>query len=361
MPNRLLVLSPDARLCEDVKESLAAHRPALAVQALGNPELALTRVAGGDIGLLIVDADFPGLALAQYLNKLRENAPNCRIAVLWGRSPTCQSTTSSGGGQLPGGITVLRADSLRADLIRFVDAPGNGPQWIEPARGRGKLIGFLGVKGGVGTTTVALNVACSLAATGSVLLAEPGWRNDSVALFVRTCPSSAGSAPSFPGLAQKMHTIERVPAVQVRFGSAPPRQDQPGLVDLTRLREAADYVVLDLGSEITPLVTGILPDLGRLGLLLDRDPLSLAAAKRVRDSLGGEGLLIEWIVVSRSALACPAELREMEAALGGELLDVIPPDIDLCCAAQRAREPLVTFEPDSLCSQSITRIARRMA
>jgi septum formation inhibitor-activating ATPase MinD len=67
------------------------------------------------------------------------------------------------------------------------------------------------------------------------------------------------------------------------------------------------------------------------------------------------------VIVNRSSLATPIPIPDIEAQLGIPTLGVIPPAAELCVASQKARVPLVAFDPQSLMAQSLITLAGRLA
>jgi hypothetical protein len=79
---------------------------------------------------------------------------------------------------------------------------------------KAKVIGFLGAKGGVGATTVALNTALALGETHAAVLAELGSGNDTFTLRVRTTSKSVWP----PGTAlDGLWSVKDIPGLRKRW------------------------------------------------------------------------------------------------------------------------------------------------
>jgi pilus assembly protein CpaE len=223
------------------------------------------------------------------------------------------------------------------------------------------VIGFIGAKGGVGTTSVALNTAAALAEKHAAVLAELGAGNDTLTLRIRTTAKSPGPAgAALDGL----WSVKGIPGLQIALA-----QDglAPGtvLVELDAMGAGADYLVLDLGATLTQAVKCALPQLDVLGVVMDLEMLSVECARRVLNAIGQPGLsprgTIGAVVVNRAALACPSSVDDMQRLLGAPVLGSIPPAPDLCSAAQKARRPVVAFEPESLAARCLVQMAYSVA
>jgi Flp pilus assembly CpaE family ATPase len=362
---RLLVLSADSRIRSGVEKALGGELPHVSVLCLREPALALPRVAGGDIDAMLIHPGSIGLsgsALRDFLGKLEQSGRVSRI-ILLGEEEQREFIGASGA-------RLLRpSPRWEADLKEMIVSQRDRTTLSDSSARGGRIVGFLGVKGGAGTTTIALNVACSLAGTGPVLLAEMGRHAGSIGLFVRARHSSLGRSRAIPSVLGRLCDVEEVPGLDICL--ALPQADKPESIvaaadaALLGLGAAGDRVVLDLGSQLAEPVTSAIPRLDLLALVLERDSVSVECARRLRNTLEsrlpGDGPALQWIVVNRSVLACPLDLDEIQAAVNAESLEVVPPDADLCYVAQKARVPVVVFSPASLWTQSVRSIAQRIA
>jgi Flp pilus assembly CpaE family ATPase len=351
MPDRLriLVVGGDSRLAEEVRQCATEGGSQVAVQWLPDAAVALARLGGGDIDMLVIDSSRLGDSHdgAQDLFE-RLRAASTRMPVI-----------------LPL-IDVSKSRDWAADLRRMVatrlqqtDSPG-ARSLSQPNRGP-KLIGFIGAKGGVGTTTVALSAAFALAEKHATLLAELGSGNDTLKRRIRTTTKSA----CIPGAALTcLWAVKDIPRLRVALA-----QDilVPEMVtgELEAIGPEADYLVLDLGSAVTPLVKTILPRLHALGVVVDLEMLSLECARQALDAVGQSDLCphgsVGIVVVNRASLACPFSMDDVQRLVGIPVLGAIPSAADLCSAAQKARRPVIAFDPESLAAQSLARAALSFA
>jgi len=363
---RVLVVSGERDVAAVAAQRLGTHRPAPIVHWLKDPAVALPRVCGGDIDVVIIQPSSLGVPahdVENFVDQLHGVRPQLQIMLIGdaGESPHADGPAPA----------ILRPECWATDLQQIVGSgarvqagvsskPRDNPQWI----------GFLGAKGGVGTTTVALNVACVLAETaGETVLAELGATTDTLGLHVRIASSAPELSPPPPALTHQLWQVAGFP--RLRLGLA---RDSPyGGEDIvagataasTALGRSTRYILLDLGSQITELVGRILPRLDLLGLVLGREPVSVECAKQMLSRIQDPGRsplpATEAVIVNASALACPLDLQEVQNEIGIATLGVIAPDADLCCAAQKARVPGITLGPASPFAQSLTAMARNIA
>ena len=342
---RVLVISGDPRMAEEVRQCVSESQPPAAVQWLRDAAVALARVGGGDIDALVIDPASTGAGcggLGDLLERLREACERTQTIVV------------SGSGDWASDLRRIVATSLR-----HAESSGTRPA-LRQGR-KPKTIGLLGAKGGVGTTTVALNMAVALAEKRAAVLAELGSGSDSLTLRVRT---TAKSAPP-PGAAlDGLWSVKGIPGLRMALA-----QDMLSPETLTGALEAmgaeADYLVLDLGSAVTPLVRCALPRLDVLGVVVDLEMLSVECARRVVSAIGQPDVCpsggIGVVVVNRASLACPIGVDEVQRLVGMPVLGAVPSAGDLCSAAQKARRPVVAFEPESLVARCLAQVALSFA
>jgi pilus assembly protein CpaE len=240
----------------------------------------------------------------------------------------------------------------------------------------GKLLVFLGANGGVGTTTVAMNVAYNLAAEGkSVILAEfhPGL--GSMALALRTAPQASLKDALTPAQeeideASLENALVRVaPNLRVLFGLQSPSDFQelnPDRVEflLESLRKLGDFVLVDLPTVNSAANQVALRASGYAVVVAERDFVSLNCCRmqlEVIRPLGPAGNRVGVVVVNRSAVATPLKMPEIRQFLGCDILGLIPPASDECAAAHHAGMPLIKSHPESLAAQALAQTAARLA
>jgi len=342
---RVLVVGGDPGLVEEARRCVAENRPPVDVQWLRDPAVAAARVGGGDIDALVVDPSVIGGCgdnLRDWLDRLRQTCKRTEVIVV------------SGSGDWTADLRRLAARGLLHPEPR-----GTHPSASQAHRP--KLIGFLGAKGGVGTTTVALNTACALAEKRSAVLAELGSGIDTLALRVRTTAKSVW--PTGAALSA-LWSVKGSPGLRIALAqdiSTP----ETAAGELEDMGAEAGYLVLDLGSSLTQLVNCALPRLDVLGVVLDMEMLSLECARRMLSTIGQKSLCprgsIAAVAVNRASLACPIGVDELQRTIGIPILGSIPPAGDLCSAAQKARRAIVAFDPESLAAQSLVQIAFSLA
>jgi pilus assembly protein CpaE len=241
----------------------------------------------------------------------------------------------------------------------------------------GGAIAFMGSKGGVGATTVALNIAAVLAKHSTVILVEmrpafgsllpylmPFGRIRNISQLLRSEAKEVSAAEAGACL----WPCKNVPGLSVLFGPqlasecvefAPDRVTS--LIKM--LAGLADFVVLDLPPSLSEANRAAVEAAGRLLVVSERDPVCVQAAKLMIQSMQAwPGTPpIEVILVNRSAVSCPMPLSDIEAQLGFPAIGLVPPGPEICLAAQQAHVPLIEYQAESLIADSLSALADKCA
>lgn len=240
---------------------------------------------------------------------------------------------------------------------------------------RGKVIGFCGVKGGVGTTTVMLNAAGLLARNTqrSVTAAELRGDFGSFAAQLHEAPAHTLATLVRMDPATVTETVLDKCLVRSRFGfdvlfsAQDPEEFSPIGAEtvrslIERLSRRTVYTLLDLPPIAYPISAAAIPACDFLALLTERDPSSVAAAHVAMRMLRRANVPpVGLIVVNRSLMLDGSTPRQIETALGFDLLGVVPPAPEVSLSAQRAGTPIALHRPLSAPASMLTAITERIA
>jgi len=228
----------------------------------------------------------------------------------------------------------------------------------------GKIVAVWGAKGGVGVTTVALNVATVLARAGKSTIAvelRPDYGTFAAQLRMRpernlsallASEPAAVTAPFVSGL------IATTPFnLRLLFGPQRPEEFtelSESLVGaaLGRLNQMADFVILDVASGITPAHSAIVRSCSQILLLLEPESTAVAAAGVRLQQLLAWGARTEQIfclLVNRQGAAL-LSLHEVENQIGQKVIGMIPPALDVIAIATQYGSPLVLYQPNHMTS-----------
>jgi len=256
----------------------------------------------------------------------------------------------------------------RTKLAAESRSQGNG------RRPLGRILGFAGAKGGVGTTTVALNVAAVLAgqvpdvtvveltdAGGALALHFSQRTSDGLSDLLRLAPDQISAEEVAARLSRTSCGIRYLPG---RPGlGAEEITPQQGEAILSAAARLSDYTVLDLTARPCRAAQAAARRCEQLSVVLDREPLAVRCARVMVEqvlSWGVNPTRLSAVVVNRTALSAPMTLAEIGAQLSCPVLAVIPPAADACIMADRRGLPLVLLDPEHLAASMLVELTGRL-
>ena len=245
-----------------------------------------------------------------------------------------------------------------------------------PGGRRGRVLGFVGAKGGIGTTTVALNAAAALARShGRVIATElaPGCAGFRLQLQSAPAPDQpclfrldAGQINSRELTSRLVHLPF---GVQVLFGPQAGEDSvaiQPEQAEalFQTARQQADYVVVDLPPLSSPAARIAAPHCDSVALIVDREALCLAAggiaAEVLRSWVHGDSEL-GVVVVNRTPLATSLTHSEIRSLVKCEIFGMIQHDMEMCINSLYRGVPLVILHPDGTTAETLAALGKRLA
>jgi len=227
----------------------------------------------------------------------------------------------------------------------------------------GKVVGFVGAKGGTGTSTLALNTAWALAELGSSSVAiEMRSSYGTFSSQMNITPSAnlgqiiGGDAPRLEKKRLHQALIQVSSGLRVLFG--PQKADDCLRIEPERAGKLVDevaslvhYTVVDFPHLPCALSQEVLERCDLICIVVEPEPTAVASGRVLRDVLSGWGLVGERvgaIVVNRSTMVVTR--REIASTMGCDLLGVIPPAPELCSNAVQAGVPFVVLNPEHVAS-----------
>jgi pilus assembly protein CpaE len=254
---------------------------------------------------------------------------------------------------------------LRAAVDRLSGAEG-------PSGGRGKILAFMGAKGGVGNTTLAVNIAAVLSAgrRANVLMVDMHITgHGDAALFL-------GIEPRF-SIVDALENVHRLDGtflrslvttakcgVDVLASPALPSVRHPDAQDLRslleRLSSQYDYVVLDTPRSELGTLDAIEP-VAAVCLVLNQELPTVRRASQIASLLRQRyGKDRVGAVVSRYDARADIGQDDIERVGGLPVWAVLPSDYRRAVAAANVGRPIVS-EPNSRLASAIQDLARKLS
>jgi MinD-like ATPase involved in chromosome partitioning or flagellar assembly len=224
-----------------------------------------------------------------------------------------------------------------------------------------RIIGFTGTKGGVGTTTVALNVAMTLVQRGhNVIYVELSPHLGTSAWLLQMADSSffGDSSARLEDINEDfVNRLLMQHSTGLKVLCMSPWAQEVGYqvstdllaVLFRQLKNLADYLVLDFPLEPSFPSMFFLAQCQVCNHVLEADAISIAKSKSQLELLRNHGgAQIFLTVVNRSGMPPAEGIQGIKEQIGCEILVVIPPVPELCCTASVKKLPIVCIHPESV-------------
>jgi len=359
---------------------LMLERKGFQITAALSGKEALAKAASEKPAVIILDVMMPDMDGFEVCRQLRTNPETAGIPVLMLTAKTHVKDKVAGfqAGANDYMVKPIHPDELASRVTAVIQRAAHASAGTEATRAQ--VVGLLGVKGGVGMTTLAINLAATLAAG----LAQ-GKR-----IIVAEMRSGLASAALQLGLEQQRGWAEllRRPVESIDQslvdsqlmlhksgilllcgqieppGVALPLQRAHAQAVLEQLVAHADYVLLDLGvgleetnrfliSQCDSVVMGVNPSQAAVAM-----GASLLTAMAKSTSFASYRL--NTVLVNRTPSASSYSKEGVEAILQTDLVGIVPPAAELAFRAVAQGVPMVIMQPTSVYALQVRAIAERI-
>lgn len=269
---------------------------------------------------------------------------------------------------------------VKAVLARTAKARPAAPatQTAAQTNERGHMVGILAVRGGLGVSTLSLNLGVALheAYNKDVIVSEfrPGkgtislelgyLRPEGLVHLLQKKPSEIDANTVDSELTS--HTS----GFRLLLASPQPRDAKyinhiESFEAITRqLVYLAKYIVIDLGTSLTPLAEKVLPLCDEVIIVVEPVPQTLAQTKALLDDLIALGLgagRINVVVVNRIRSGMQLSWSQVQEQLGRNIAVIFTPAPELAYQASTNNNPMILQQPESLTAQQFAKLAELVA
>ena len=308
----------------------------------------LQRLVEQKYDAVLLDLNLPDSSGFETFACMRQKTPDQAVIVLTGHEDEALALQAVRAGADEYLIKSEIRDRYLSQRIRYaVERSRLKSQGGRQDSRNGRVFTFLGAKGGVGTTTVAVNLAATLARAGKTVIAvELMPEYGSFAALLQHTPSwdistLLKSTPESMTRETAASCLEQLAAgFRALCGPQRPEDYSPISAEHTRallglLRTMADYILIDAPAGFSPAVEEAVQHSTMSMLVAERNPLGLHAASAKIPLLqatagrpGGIGL----IIVNKTPFIEFLSPGEFSRRLGCGVIGVVPPQADPAAA-----------------------------
>ena len=361
---RILVVDDNADLLQMIRmllEERGGHEVILSAE--GEDGLAKARANPPD--LAIIDVMMPGMNGYEVCRQLRQNPATAQIPIIIltarGQPVDREAALASGADDY------IAKPVTMAELLERVNRLLTGKITRRPAGG---TIAVLSLRGGVGVTTLAVNLAVTLARSSpdQVCLADlsPSSGHGALQLGLRPDPNWSALAllTTGPGSAtirnyllahpSGVHLLAS-PFVPVVGGGLP---REMVLAVLRALRESFLYVVADLPAMLTDGVMAMVENADVILLVTAADPAALQTTVGTLQVLKPQASKVH-LVLNRTGPDPTPPVDALQRVLKHPIFAVIPFDPAQARALSQGK-PLALSAPDSPLARAVAHLAAEL-
>lgn len=373
MPEKILIVDDELdtlRLIEMMLESKGYQ-----IVVAGNGEKALAIAERELPDLILLDIMMPGMDGYEVTRQLRQGKSTHGIPIILFTAKTSIDDRVQGL-EIGADAYLTKPISSRELLahIKAVLARGSNSYRPVEARESGFMLAIIAPKGGLGASTIALNLAIAIhqRSKKGVLLADfrPGLgsiglelgysRVDGLNHLLQLAPNEITRQ------AIEKELLHHSSGVRMLLSSSQPK-DARQLSAVNQFESIArllpqltNYVCLDTGPGITLVNERVLGLCNAVLVILEPNPQSVAQGKTlIRDLMEiglGEGQ-ISSIVVNRVRSSIQLTVSQVQEQLGRNPSIVFTPDPELAYQASTQKIPMVLLQPESLATHQFQQLA----
>lgn len=378
MAEKILIVDDDLETLRLVGLMLQRQGYQIASARNGTEGLSLAETEKPD--LIVLDIMMPDLDGFQVSAKLRENPITAEIPILMFTAKS--QVDDKVAGYEAGADDYLTKPVHPAELIAHIKAllGRTRNRGTSPAQKRGHVLGLLAAKGGMGVSTLTLNLGIAY---------YQRTRADVIAMELRAGQGTWAGELAFPNaeglmnlLTQRAGEITRTSVenelVRTTYGirlllASSASKDYNVLINSVNQLETiiqhastlASFILLDIGNPFLPGFEKILSHCDELILVAEPQPYSLRRTNQLMDELHelgfGKSKLLNVIIVNRVRADLQLSAVQIQEMLGRPISLVIPPAPEQSYHAAMRNVPLAQLQPDGILTQQINRLAANYA
>ncbi len=333
----------------------------------------VTKAGGGSEALTVIETDHPDLVLLDLMMPHMDGYEVCRRIKSDPRLVDIPIVMLTAKAQMASQVEGYRvgADDYVTKPVHPDDLAAHIHSVLERAQERrsqragGRAVAVIGVKGGVGTTTIAVNVAATLAASHSTILAD-FHAGGTAAIYLGLNPASGlADLSSYSPEMVDRDAMTRVlvthsTGLRVLPSSNEALSFEQAAAIATHLLDVCDVCVFDLGGSLGEAPRAVLPKCDLVVMAVDSDRAAVLQAQRMLlafTELGVNRSRLRLVWANRSGLDAQVALRTIRAAVGDEPIHIVDAAADAAYQSVETGSPLVLGDSNSPAAAALRELA----
>ena len=380
MTPRILIVTDDGDLQALLRQAMTGAGLELLLAPSGSDGLRRWKADGPS--LIILDANLAGLDGIALTERVRgTEAPGTRVPIITigGADPRVKLRALQAGSDDYLAVPVHPVELMarvRRMLARTAPRSAAPAPTSPQAPALGQVLAFYGAKGGVGTTTLAVNAAIGLHRQQqrrvALVDANLQFGDHRVFLDVGVDRRSIIDAVSASAI-----DAELMASILLRHGSgidlllAPPTPEAADLVSAERhhllqitevLRTMYDYVVLDLDQRLDDHALDVLGITDRVMIVMNADLSCIKNVRLVMETMGQVGIPQERLslVMNRSNAMTGVSVRSVEAVLKRPVEHMVVNDYRAAITGLNTGRPFQAGRVEAGIGASIAELVRKL-
>ncbi len=254
-------------------------------------------------------------------------------------------------------------------------SPQRAASFQTPPKEKGKLLGVISSKGGIGISTLAINLAIELKKQSgkNILLSDfrPGQGTISMDLEVHNTSGMINlleqEDPAEVSDLISDSVLDHKSGIKTLLSSHHPTDskyithNEQFLQIAKQIIFQADYIVLDLGPSLTPISTSILPVCDKILICLEPSPSNVTQTRiLIQDLINkgiGEGRFI-IVLINRQRSGVQLSWEQAENQLERKIDQIFTPVPELAYQAAATNSPMVQRADDSMTADQFRDLAK---
>ena len=381
MSEKILIVDDDLDTLRLV--GLMLQRQGYQISAATNGQQGLDKAFEEDPDLILLDVMMPDMDGYEVTRRLRQNPStiNTPILMFTAKAQLDDKVVGFEVGANDYLTKPTHPSELQARVKTLLARVGKkkGTSGESGSDNRGYVIGVLAPRGGLGVTTLAVNLAAGLQTRtkGEILVAELLPGQGALALDLGLIASkglihllSTNKVADITRDKTREVLTHHGSGLKFLLSSDRPRDMQ--LINqtanyeaiLTALAGLARFVVLDLGVGIQPFAQKVLPYCNEILIVLEGAPNSIVHARALIDDIVSMNVNKRNInVVLNNRIRSDTQLptAQVQSKLDFEIIGTLSPAPELFTQATRMQAPAVLCQPESMTTRQINKLVEFIA